>query len=180
MNTKVLGEGDIAQKGLLIASIPIMAVGTNGKVAWSQVNPVVDITDWYVEQIILNETGAPQSSLFQDEPRDLVATTRQINVAGRALLGSEERVVEWTSYRTFDGRQIIEIEGRVLSDDETPADGEFVVTLLGKRVVPSDLDSDGMITGISFDYTAFDASHFIDALFSMGLASDLDEFETSE
>jgi penicillin amidase len=177
LNTRALGGGDIAQKGLLLASIPVMAVGTNGKIAWSQVNPVVDITDWYVEQLILNENGAPQASLFQDEPRDLIATSQRVSVAGRALLGSEERVVEWTSYRTFDGRWIIEVEGRKLSVDEEPAEGEFVMTVLGERVVPGDTDGDGVVTATSFDYTAFDASNFIDALFSLGLANNLDEFE---
>ena len=177
LNTELLGGGDITQKGLLIASIPVMAVGTNGKVAWSQVNPVVDITDWYVERLILDEAGAPRATLFQDEPRELIATSQRVNVAGRALLGSEERAVEWTSYQTFDGRWIIEVEGRSLADDEEAAEGEIVVTTLGQRVVPGDIDGDGVVTAMSFDYTAFDASHFVDGLFSLGLARDLDEFE---
>jgi hypothetical protein len=59
-----LGGGEIHQKGLLIASIPVMAVGANGKVAWSQVNRVVDITDWYVEQLQLDESGAPLRSKY--------------------------------------------------------------------------------------------------------------------
>jgi penicillin G amidase len=177
LNTKTLGGGEIHQKGLLIASIPVMAVGTNGKVAWSQVNPVVDITDWYVEQLQLDESGAPQASYFRDEWRPLTTREESVPVAGRVLLGSEERVVTWLNYLTFDGRWIVEMEGRELGEDELPNDGETVVNLLGTRIVPTDLDEDGLITAISFDYTAFDATGFIDALFNLGLAQDMADFE---
>lgn len=177
LNTQELGGGEIAQKGLLIASIPVLAVGTNGKVAWSQVNPVVDITDWYEERLILDESGLPTATIFQGEERPLIKTTQRVEVAGRALLGSEERAVEWTSYQTFDGRRIVEIDGRRLAEDEEPAEGEVVVTVLGKRIVPSAPGEDGAISAISFDYGALDASHFVDALFALGLANNLEEFE---
>ena len=177
LNTDVLGGGDIKQKGLLIASIPVMAVGTNGKIAWSQVNPVVDITDWYVEKIQLDEAGLPVSSFFQDEWRALNTREESVNVAERVLLGSEAQTVTWQTYLTFDGRRIIEIEGRELGEDEELAEGESVITMLGSKIIPSDIDGDGDITAISFDYTAFDASGFVDALFNLGLAQNMDEFE---
>ena len=177
LNTSELGDGDIAQKGLLLASIPMLAVGTNGQVAWSQVNPIVDITDWYEERLILDETGLPKATLFQGEERPLVATTHRVSVAERVILMSEARDVEWTSYQTFDGRRITQIDGRELAEDESPAEGEVVVTIMGRRVVPAPPGEDGSIAAISFDYGAFDASHFVDALFAMGLAQNLSDFE---
>ena len=177
LNTETLGGGDIHQKGLLITSIPVMAVGTNGHVAWSQVNPNVDITDWYVEQLKLDDQGLPESSLYQGEWQPLIKTTETVYVAGRALLGSEERTVTWTTYSTFDGRRIVEIEGRQLSDDEEPSAGEGVVSLLGDRFALDPSQNGGIVSAISFDHTALDASHFIDSLFSLGLAQDLSEFE---
>ena len=41
---------------------PLLAVGTNGYVAWSQVNPVSDNTDWYREELQLDAAGQSQQS----------------------------------------------------------------------------------------------------------------------
>ena len=166
------------QKGLLIASIPVLAVGTNGKVAWSQVNPVVDITDWYVEKLQLDESGLPKSSYFQGEWRDLLSREETVNVAERRLLGGDAQTVTWQSYSTFDGRRFVEIEGREFNEEEELSEGESIVVVLGTRIVPSDIDGDGEITAIGFDYTAFDATGFVDSLFNLGLAQNIEEFET--
>jgi penicillin G amidase len=178
LDTSELGGGEIHQAGLLIAGIPLMAVGTNGRVAWSQVNPVVDITDWYTEELQLDESGHPTDSMFMGEWRPLVTREEQLELADRPVLGTAARTVTWTLFATFDGRRIAEIEGREVSETEALAEGEARVNLQGTWIVPQDLNEDGVISAISFDYGAFDATGFIDGLFEIGLAQDLDEFQT--
>ena len=178
LDTSELGGGEIHQAGLLIAGIPLMAVGTNGRVAWSQVNPVVDITDWYTEELQLDESGHPSASKFMGEWRPMVTREEQLDLADRPVLGTAARTVSWTLYATFDGRRIAEIEGREVSETEALGEGEARVNLQGTWVVPQDLNEDGVISAISFDYGAFDATGFIDGLFEIGLAQDLEEFQT--
>ncbi|MCB9787461.1 MAG: penicillin acylase family protein [Deltaproteobacteria bacterium] len=176
MDTQVLGGGDIHQAGLLITGIPVLGVGTNGRVAWSQVNPVIDTTDWYLEELVLDSAGLPQATRFEGETRALVPHAESHTIADLPLLGSEGRVDTWTRYETFDGRMLTAVEGRALADDEDPATGEAVVVTLSGRVVPGDQDGDGVVSAISFDYTAFDAT-YIHGSIQAALAKDVREYQ---
>ncbi len=164
MNTELFGGGDIHQAGLLITSLPLLAVGTNGHIAWSQVNPVADITDWYREELVLGDDGLPAATIFEGQQRPLEAHAEAHEVAEIARLDSVGRSVTWTRYTTFDGRFLFDVEGRELGPDEVPRQGEGVVVLSGRRVVPGDRDEDGKITAISFDYTAFDTTNYVGTL----------------
>ena len=177
MDTRVFGDNGTHQTGLLLTGMPILAVGTNGKVAWSQVNPVQDITDWYLEELELDADGVPTSSFFQGEQKPLVAIEETYVVADVPALGSVGRTETWTRWTTFDGRFIATIEGRKASEDEELAEGEALVNLAGDLVVPGDTNDDGVITAISFDYTAFDATRWVDALDSFGHAEDVAGFQ---
>ena len=177
MDTEVFGGDGLQQAGLLITSLPFLAVGTNGQIAWSQVNPVSDLTDWYLEELELDAEGRPSASLFQDTFRPLVAVDETYGIAEVRALGSDARDEVWTRWETFDGRRLYDIEGRELASAEDAAAGEYVVNLSGRLVVPGDADGDGAVQAISFDYTAFDATHYIETIIDMGEATNVGEYQ---
>ncbi len=160
LDTELLGNGDTHQLGLFIPGLPAMAVGTNGSIAWSQTQLMGDITDWYAEELRLDDSGTPEASFFQGEWRDLVAHDEVYEIADVPLLDSVGRTETWTRWTTFDGRWITSIEGRTASPDEPLSEGETLVALLGDHVVPEDTNGDGVIHAISFDYTGLDANMF--------------------
>ncbi|MEZ4265943.1 MAG: penicillin acylase family protein [Myxococcota bacterium] len=176
VDTQVLGGGDIHQMGLMILGIPIMAVGTNGRLAWSQVNPVADTTDWYAEEVVLGADGLPEATRFEGASRPLVPKLESHNVADVPLLGSKGRTETWTRYETFDGRMLTAVEGRLLAEDEQPGDAEAAVITLSGRVVPGDADGDGVVSGISVDYTGFDAT-YVHAAFESAKARTVREYQ---
>lgn len=177
MNTKLFGGGDIHEKGLLITSLPVLAVGTNGEIAWSQVNPVADITDWYREEITLDANGAPASSLFKGEQKPLVKIDEKYTIADIPLLESKGREENWSRYTTFDGRYLFDIEGKTVDADYQPQAGETVLNIGGRYVVPGDEDQDNKITALSFDYTAFDTTGYVRALRGFTKSKDVYEFQ---
>ena len=176
MDTVTFGSDDetTRQAGLLLSGMPVLAVGTNGKVAWGGVNPVADITDWYREEIKLDENGAPKSSKFQGNDEPLVAKDETFSVAG--VFDSVERTETWIRYTTFDGRWIMSIEGETVKADHVAGPGETVVSVNADFVVPKDMDNDGVITAISFDYTGLDMTDWIGAQDRLGHAEDMWEF----
>ncbi|MGK0360648.1 MAG: penicillin amidase [Bradymonadia bacterium] len=176
LDTQVFGGGDVHQAGLLLTGLPVMAIGTNGRVAYSQVNPVFDITDWYREEIELGDDGAPTASRFQGESRPLIAVDEEYVVANVPAFDSVGRTETWTRWTTFDGRWLVDIEGRALAEDEQPAAGETVVNMQGTLIVPADTNDDGVITAISFDYAAFDATNYVDTLDNLGFADSVEEY----
>jgi penicillin amidase len=177
MNTKLLGGGDIHQVGTVLPGLPTLAVGTNGKVAWSQTQLFGDITDWYAEQLVLDASGAPVASIFQGSEQPLVPHEETYEIASVPLLGSIGRTETWTRYATFDGRLITEIEGRESSPDDPLADGETLVNVAGAWVVPGDLDGDGIVSAISVDHTAFDDGNILAASDGFGRADDVFAFQ---
>lgn len=179
LDTTQLGGGDLRQVGLTIPGLPFMAVGTNGNVAWSQTQLGGDITDWYSEQLQLDDAGAPSASMFQGEWKPLVPVAEVYEIADVPILDSEGRTETWDRYTTFDGRFLADIEGTQVGADYEPASGETVVMLGGDRIVPGDTDGDGVISAVSFDYAGFDAGHLLQALDGMGTAGDIDDFRAA-
>lgn len=177
MDTTTFGEEELRQAGLLITSLPVLAVGTNGKVAWSQVNPFADITDWYREELTLDAEGKPASTTFEGQTQPLTQVDESYDIAEVRALDSEERTEVWPRWVTFDGRWLFEIEGRELASPDEAQAGEYVVNLAGRYVVPGDTDNDGVVTAISFDYTAFDATRYVDILDSFTFTNDVYEYQ---
>ncbi len=171
LDTRELGGGDTHQLGLGIPGLPIMAVGTNGKVAWSQTQLMGDITDWYREELQVGDDGLPEATLFQGSWQPVTAVTEEHVIADVPILGSEGRTETWQRYVTFDGRWIADIEG-VEVDDDQPG-----VTFPGTRIQPQDTDGDGVITAISFDYAAFSDGNMLNAVDRFGHAQDVAEFK---
>ncbi len=175
MNTKVFGDGDLHQTGMLLTALPLLAVGTNGKVAWSQVNPVSDTTDWYAEELQLDADGAPMATKFDGEWVAVVAHDEEYDVANVPLLGSVGRTETHTRYVTNDGRWIFSYEGEVVDADYTAAAGETVLNVMGDLIVPKDMDGDGIISAVSFDWTGFEGAGYVAALDGFGQAETVEE-----
>lgn len=181
MDTRVLGGGEVHQTGLVIPGMPIMAVGTNGDVAWCQTQLFGDITDWYVEELQLDANGKPKSTTFKgkDEPLQSADETFVIAELKSPILPSKGGTETWTRYTTFDGRWIAEIEGDKVKKDHKPGKGETVVNLGGTFVVPKDTDKDGKITAISFDYTGLDDGNMLLGLESFGRSKNVADMRES-
>lgn len=176
LDTSVFGGGDTHQIGLTVPGYPVMAIGTNGNVAWSQTQLMGDITDWYREVLIVDEAGFPKATLFQGEEKALTQLEESYEIAEVKALGSVGRTEKWKRYVTFDGRFIADIEGQVVSDVEDAPAGAALVYLGSHWIVPKDTDSDGHIVAISFDYVPFDTVATVDAVDGLGHAANVEEF----
>ena len=168
LDTSVLGGGDTHQMGTMIPGLPYLAQGTNGHVAWGQTQALGDQTDWFQEQVQLGEDGLPEATLFQGAWKPMVRHEEFIEVAEVPLLGSEGRAIVFERFTTFDGRWLYSIEG-------TPAEEGVGVALNGDWIVPGDVDGDGVVTAITFDYAAFDDQQNLVALDGFGHAETVDE-----
>jgi penicillin G amidase len=154
LDTTVFGDGELHQLGLSIPGFPIMPIGTNGHVAWSQTQLGEDITDWYREELRLDTAGVPIATRFGDEWRPVVRIEESFSVAAIPALGSKGRQESWARFQTFDGRWLADYEGRVVKAGEPVAGGETVQYSLSGYIVPRDQDGDGVVTAISFNYAA--------------------------
>lgn len=179
LDTSVLGGGPVHQIGLTIPGFLVMPVGTNGNVAWCQTQLSADVTDWYREEIQLDEDGLPSASLFHGEWRPLARIDETFTIANVPALGSVGRTETWPRWTIFDGRFLTAVEGRSVAPDAEVGPGESIVATLNGFVVPGDTNGDGVISGISFDYSGLDTGRLIDAPDGFGLAADVEEFRDS-
>ncbi|MCB9615239.1 MAG: penicillin acylase family protein [Sandaracinus sp.] len=181
VDTRLLSGDDagLRQIGLFFPGVPVMAVGTNGEVAWSQTQAFGDITDWYGDELVLDAAGKPRATRFGAEERALVVIADVFEVADVPALESVGRTETVERFETFDGRLITSIEGRVVNDPSEAGDGETAVRVLGRWVVPSDTDADGIVTATSFDYTGLDGPNFALALDAWGRASTVEEMRAN-
>lgn len=174
LDTEHLGGGGLSQKGLVIVGMPVLSVGTNGHVAWSTTQHSGDVTDWYAEQVQLGADGMPAATLFQGEWRPVVRIDESYDVAG--VLGGTARTVVAPRWTTFDGRWLFEIEGRGAGSlDEAVGPGEAVVSMAGDFIVPGDADGDGVVTGITFDFTGLDDGNLFGLFDAIGTSNDVHE-----
>lgn len=176
LDTSVLGGGDIHQVGVTIPGFPVLAVGTNGNVAWCQTQLSADITDWYREEIRLDPNGIPLESMFQGEWRPLQQFNETFVIADVPALDSEGRTEVWPRFVVFDGRLITAIEGRSANRDTVLGPGESLILTLNGLIVPGDTNSDGKITAISVDYSGYDIDRLLDGPDGFGRSADIDEF----
>jgi len=176
VDTQLLGGGDMHQLGLVIPGMPLMPIGTNGRVAWSQTQLMEDVTDWYSEQVRLDDAGAPQAVLFQGQWQALQKIDEQYAIAEIPALDSKGRTETWPRYVTADGKLLADFEGREVSATDPLAAGETRVSTASGFVVPRDVDDDGIIYAISFDYGGFDAGTVLSTQDELGHAGDVVEF----
>jgi len=174
LDTAEFGDGDITQKGLVLVGMPVLSVGTNGHVAWSTTQHSGDITDWYAEEIQLAADGRPSATYFQGSWEAVVEYEETFEIAEIVALGSVGRTESWPRWTTFDGRWITDVEGRsVDGPDASVGPGEQVVNLAGDWIVPGDEDGDGVITGISFDFTGLDKGNLFAQWDAIGTSKDV-------
>lgn len=176
LDTKLLGGGDVQQAGLTLPLVPVLAMGTNGNVAWGFTQLAGDITDWYREEVQLGPDGAPQATRFNGQWRPVTRVEERFEVANVPALNSRGRTETFTRYVTFDGRFISAIEGRTVTASATLGAGESRAMILGGFVVPGDADRDGTITAVSFDYVGLDAGDAFKAYDGFGRARTVDDY----
>ena len=164
LDTELMG-GAAPQRllGATIAGLPLMGVGTNGRVAWSQTAYFADVTDWYAEELVLDSDGVPNASRYRGSDRPLTRVDEIFEIANVPDLGSVGRTETIPRFVTFDGRWITSIEGRATTADEPLGLGESRVNLMGDWVVPGDEDGDGVISAVSFYYGPFDGGTLLRA-----------------
>lgn len=178
LDTRVFGGGKEHQKGLMIPGLPLMAVGTNGKVGWSQTQLGGDITDWYRDVLVLGADGKPMATKFSEGgklvDKPLKVVEESFEIANVPVLGSKGRTEKWQRWVTWDGRWLSDIEGEEVDPAKyTPAAGEAVVAVGGGWVVPKDTNKDGEITAISFDFTGLDKPAMLTAVDGFGHSDDV-------
>ncbi|MCB9507580.1 MAG: penicillin acylase family protein [Myxococcales bacterium] len=170
IDDRVFGEGSRHQTGLFLPGFPLIGVGTNGSVAWSQTYPRADVTDYYAERVRLGSDGLPDATWFNGEWRAVERHDEVYRVAGTLGRPAAERTApRWT---TFDGRWLIDIEGDASSSDAEGA----VFPGLGDWISPRDTDGDGDVTAVSMDFTGFDIGDLISSVDALGSAENVDEF----
>ena len=175
LDTRALGDGDISLLGGWIPGIPVMGVGTNGHVAWSQTRLMSDELDHYREELRLDGDGVPDASRFEGEWRPLVVFEDTYEVANVPLLMSPGRTESRTLWSTFDGRMILEIEGDPVEGDAP--DGAYMAQTVTGRVVPCDVD--GAVVAVSMDFAAYDVGDLERAVDGFSEAGDVDELRAA-
>lgn len=179
LDTRELGGGNLHQLGLVIPGFPLINLGTNGKIAWGQTQLMGDVTDWYAEEIQLDDSGAPVASLFQGEWKAIKAIAEEEWIVDIPSLGSTGGSFSWTRYETFDGRRIQSFEGTPVEGLDPGAGADEVTGGVWNQngyVMVSDVDADGVISAISFDYAVLDSTSLLKVLDGFGHSEDVDEF----
>ncbi len=179
IDTVLMGgaEGeDTRLLGATIAGLPLMGVGTNGHVAWTQTAYFADVTDWYTEELVLGSDGVPESSMFGGTAHPLTRVDEAIVIADREVLGSVGRTEMIPRFTTFDGRWITSIEGRTVTEDEPLGPGEARINVMGDLIVPGDVDGDGKVSAVSFYYGPFDGGTLLRAFREFSMADTVEDF----
>jgi penicillin amidase len=133
--------------------------------------------DWYREELELNAEGVPGRSRWEAGWQDLVRVDETYNLNG--VLGDDPSEMVVPRWQTFDGRMVVEVEGRTVEDPEVEvlAAGESLINLGGTWVVPGDLDADGVVTGVSVDFTGHDVGNLVRAAAGFSRATTAAEFQ---
>lgn len=179
LDTTVFGDAATGrhQIGMGIPGIVQLGPGTNGHVIWSQTYLNADAADWYREEITLDANGVPASALFQGTQHPLTATHESYVIANAPPLMSVGHTEMHDRFTTFDGRHLISIEGRTPTTGEVPGPGESILWIGGTQVIPGDTDGDGVVSGLSLDYLAYDVSNVLSMIEHFGTATTVEEMQ---
>ena len=173
LDTSVFGDAATGrhQIGMGIPGIVQLGPGTNGHVMWSQTYLNADAADWYREQITLDTNGVPLSATFQGTEHPLTRIDESYVIANAPALMSMGRTEVHQRFATFDGRHLISVEGRTPTMGEVPGPHESILWIGGARVIPGDTDHDGIVSGLSLDYLAYDVSNVLQMIDGFGSAT---------
>jgi penicillin amidase len=148
----------IRAAGVSLPGTPFVVIGHTDRIAWGITNLNADDTDFYLEKVTLTE-GLPTST---EGPAGavsaVVAVPEVYRVAGAPLAGVPA-AFECTipRYETADGRMLVNLEGTPVEGDvDCTAPPAGAVNIAGEWLVPGDVDADGIVSGISLDFTGLD------------------------
>lgn len=183
-DTRVFGDAATGRRqiGMLLPGIVPMGPGTNGRIAWSQTYQEADVTDWYREAVQLDAAGQPTATCSRTAPAaactwmPVRAIEETYTIADVPFFMSVGRTEMLRRYVTFDGRHILTMEGMPADATDTGAD---IINVGGTRLRARDMNSDGVIHAVSFDYTVLDSSNMLGFLFSLETAQNVDEVHTA-
>lgn len=162
--------------GSTLPGLPVLGVGTNGSVAWTQTAYFADVTDWYAEEIVLDAAGMPAFTRFEGADRPITRIDETYVIRDIPALMSVGRTEMLARFATEDGRLITSIEGRTVTATEPLGPGESRINLAGDYIVPEDVDGDGTISGVSMYYGPFDGGSLLRAFRKFGFAQNVNEF----
>lgn len=179
LDTTVFGDPTTGrhQMGMGIPGIVQLGPGTNGHVIWSQTYLNADAADWYREEITLDASGVPASATFQGTEHPLTRIDESYVIANAPGLGSVGHTEMHPSFVTFDGRHLLGIEGRTPAEGEVPGAGESILWIGGVQVIPGDTNHDGVVSGLSLDYLAYDVSNVLQMIDEFGTAATVEEMQ---
>ncbi len=177
LDTTVFGDATTGrhQIGMGIPGIVQLGPGTNGHVIWSQTYLNADAADWFREVLTLDSSGVPASAMFQGAQHALLRTDESYVIANAPALMSVGHTEVHTRFTTFDGRHLIGVEGRTPTTGEVPGPGESILWIGGVQVIPSDTDHDGVVSGLSLDYLAYDVSNVLLMIDGFGTAATVED-----
>lgn len=181
LDTTVFGDATTGrhQMGMGIPGVVPLGPGTNGHVIWSQTYLNADAADWYREEITLDASGVPVSATFQGTQHPLTRIDETYVIANAPALMSVGHTEMHTRFTTFDGRHLMGIEGRTPTMGEVPGPGESILWIGGVQVIPGDTDHDGVVSGLSLDYLAYDVSNVFQIIEEFGTATTVEEMATA-
>ncbi len=179
LDTTVFGDAATGrhQMGMGIPGIVQLGPGTNGHVIWSQTYLNADAADWFREEITLDAAGVPVSATFQGTERPLTAVPETYVIANAPGLMSVGHTEMHPRFVTFDGRHLMGIEGRTPATGEVPGPGESILWIGGAQVIPGDTDHDGIVSGLSLDYLAYDVSNVLRMIDELGAATTVEQMQ---
>lgn len=65
LDAKTHGRGKIHSAGASLAGLPSVALGQNESIAWGITTLFIDVTDWYIEELVTDGDGNPTGVMFE-------------------------------------------------------------------------------------------------------------------
>jgi penicillin amidase len=180
LDTALLNPGDedrLQAAGVTLPGTPFVVIGHTDRLAWGITNLNADDTDFYLEQVVV-QNGRPASTVAPGGRVALVRAVDERYDVARAPLAGIPTPFQCTisRFETADGRMLVALEGTSLEDVDCTAPPAGAVNIDGQWLVPGDVDQDGVISAISFDFTGLDANPLAHTIEGYLRAADIDAF----
>jgi len=65
LDAKTHGRGKLHSAGATLAGLPSVVVGQNESIAWGSTTLFMDVTDWYIEELVTDGDGNPTGVMFE-------------------------------------------------------------------------------------------------------------------
>jgi penicillin amidase len=163
--------------GVTLPGTPFVVIGHTDRLAWGITNLNADDTDFYLERVVV-QNGRPATTIAPGGAVALVRAVDERYDVARAPLAGIPSAFQCTipRYETADGRMLVALEGTPVDDVDCTAPPAGAVNIDGEWLVPGDVDQDGVISGISFDFTGLDANPLAHTIEGYLRARNIDDF----